>query len=89
MAYTDGVLESSDPAGHEMGEAAVIAAVESAAATESTALAIRDAVLEAADRHRVGAPALDDETVLVVRVAPSNRAAAGESAVHADDGEPS
>ena len=69
--------------------AAVIAAVESAAATGATALAIRDAVLEAADRHRVGAPAQDDETVLVVRLAPSNGAPAGEPPVHAGDGEPS
>ena len=62
--YTDGITESRDPEGEEFGARRL---AETLAGVRPSARAYADACLQALDRHRAGAPPIDDRTLLVLR----------------------
>lgn len=62
---TDGLAEAADPAGALLGEEAVATAL--AAGGPADARTLRDRLLARVRRHRGGAPASDDLTLLVLR----------------------
>ena len=64
VLYTDGLTETEDPEGRMLGEAAIRSALESAPSLAPDA--IRARMLDCVERHRGGAPATDDLTVLVL-----------------------
>jgi sigma-B regulation protein RsbU (phosphoserine phosphatase) len=63
---SDGIFEAADADGEELGTARLLDVV--AAARRLPARAIVDAVFDAADAHRAGAPQADDMTAVVVRI---------------------
>jgi serine phosphatase RsbU (regulator of sigma subunit) len=65
VLYTDGLTEAEDTEGRLLGEDAVRAALGSAPGLEPAA--IRARLLDCVVRHRAGAAASDDLTVLVLR----------------------
>ena len=65
VLYTDGLTEAEDTEGRLLGEDAVRAALGSAPSLEPAA--IRARLLDCVTRHRAGAAASDDLTVLVLR----------------------
>jgi serine phosphatase RsbU (regulator of sigma subunit) len=71
VAFTDGYSEAASPAGDELGEAAVGELVAGAAACALDEIARRLAA--ATDALRGGAPAQDDDTLLLLRRTPDER----------------
>ena len=65
LTYTDGVSEAMNAADEEWGEERLMDAVEPSRA--STARAVIDSLMTAADGFAAGAPQHDDMTLLVVR----------------------
>lgn len=65
VLYSDGVTEAESPEGAELGVDGVRVALEGREGEDSASL-VRH-VLEAAARHRAGAPQADDTTVMVVQ----------------------
>jgi serine phosphatase RsbU (regulator of sigma subunit) len=64
ILYTDGLPETEDVEGRLLGEDAVLAALESAPSLKPAA--IRARMLDCVTRHRAGAAATDDLTVLIL-----------------------
>jgi serine phosphatase RsbU (regulator of sigma subunit) len=66
VLHTDGVYESTSPAGESYGIERIIAVVREQ--HEACAEAIRDAILRDVESFRGGSPAVDDVTVVVARM---------------------
>ncbi|BAM05274.1 PP2C family protein-serine/threonine phosphatase [Phycisphaera mikurensis] len=62
LLYTDGAIETRNPAGEQFGLGRLKAALEAAAGTPDQQL---DAVVGAIDAHRAGGPMEDDRTLLM------------------------
>ena len=69
LSYTDALIESTSPAGVRLGEDGLLRLVRGLPLEPAIATApeMGDALLEAVSRWRGGAPAADDETLLVLR----------------------
>jgi sigma-B regulation protein RsbU (phosphoserine phosphatase) len=65
VSYTDALIESKDPAGRELGEEGLRNLVEGLDSSDPARLGT--AILDSISRYRGGAPADDDETLLVLR----------------------
>lgn len=63
--YSDGILESTDPEGNELGLEGITAALRPLAGSAPAEIA--EGLLHAAEAHRRGAEAQDDVTLLVAR----------------------
>ena len=68
ILHTDGLTEASDPEGRMLGGDEVRSAL--GALTARRPEAIRDGVLERVERHRAGAAASDDLTLLILHREP-------------------
>ncbi|MBL9033070.1 MAG: serine/threonine-protein phosphatase [Phycisphaerae bacterium] len=64
IAYTDAFIEAADPAGMQLGEQGLLALVQD---LDPARPDLRDEIIRRVDRHRGGAPANDDATLLVLR----------------------
>lgn len=65
VLFTDGIVEATDPEGHELGSDALAALV--ASLRELPAAEIVDRVLAEVDRFTADAPQSDDRTLVIVR----------------------
>ena len=78
VIYTDALTEASDPAGQMLGERGLLAVARGL--DPGDPLRVGPALLEGVARHRVGRPADDDVTVLVLHhnAGPTPRLSVGQ-----------
>ncbi len=86
VLLTDGLTEAEDPDGRLLGENAVDAALSSGGPADAGTL--RRRLVERMTRHRAGAPASDDATLLVLRRLEREDAGGGASPERGPGAEP-